>query len=424
LYFAGLILREKSDIGAGLQLLRRAVALEPKVPNIWMHYGACLHDVHQYEDARKAFTVVHKALPQDPMPLANIAATYVQQGNARLAVEYADRALELDPQSVIASVSKAFGCLALGRWADGWERQQYLYGDHLTIRVYNDPAHEEPQWDGTKGQTVVVQADQGLGDVIMFAQCLPQLIRDCKKVIIDADPRLADLLRRNFPECDVYGTMDDLTRLEWPLKYQIDAHIHISYLGKFYRTTDAEFPRTAYLTADLLLRSHWREYLEQFPRPWVGLTWRGGIQKSNEAARSFGLEEYRPLLESGGTFVSLCYQRETLQDVARWNIDNHAQVRIPGIAQADDYDQWLALVAELDHVVTVTTTIAHACGALGKRAAVLVNRHPQWRYCYGGDSLMWYPEDSLSLYRQKPGEQGWAHPIARVTEHYRNFVVA
>jgi len=417
-----MILREKGDVGAGLQLFRRALALEPKVPNLWMHYGACLHDVHKYEDAREAFAVVQKALPHDPMPLANIAATFVQQGNARMAIEYADKALALAPDNVIASVSKAFGCLALGRWADGWERQQYLYGDHLTIRVYNDPEHEEPQWDGTKGQTVVVQADQGLGDVIMFAQCLREMVRDCKKVIIDANPRLVGVLRRNFPECDVYGTMEDMSRLEWPKKYKIDAHIHISYLGKFYRTKDADFPRTSYLTADPEMRENWRRSLERYPKPWVGLTWRGGIQKSNEASRSFRLEQYRPLLESGGTFLSLCYQWETQEEVARWNIDNPNQVRIPDIDNEGDYDQWMALIAELDHVVTTTTTVAHVCGAMGKRASVLVNRSPQWRYCYGGDSLIWYPENSLSLYRQKPGEQGWEHPIARATEHYRNFI--
>jgi len=73
--------------------------------------------------------------------------------------------------------------------------------------------------------------------------------------------------------------------------------------------------------------------------------------------------------------------------------------------------------------VTVTTTVAHACGAMGKRAAVMVNRVPAWRYLHGGDGLLWYPEDSLRLYRQKGGETGWEHVIGRVAKDYRTFVL-
>ena len=78
LYLAGWILRQQHHVGIALQLFRRALAIQPKIPNIWMHYGACLHDTHQYETARECFHVVAKALPDDPMPLANIAATVIR----------------------------------------------------------------------------------------------------------------------------------------------------------------------------------------------------------------------------------------------------------------------------------------------------------------------------------------------------------
>jgi Flp pilus assembly protein TadD len=94
LYLAGWIMRQQGHIGVALQLLRRAASIEQKVPNIWMHLGACYHDTHQYEVARECFHVVAKALPDDPMPLANIAASYVQQGIAREAVELLTQAEE------------------------------------------------------------------------------------------------------------------------------------------------------------------------------------------------------------------------------------------------------------------------------------------------------------------------------------------
>jgi tetratricopeptide (TPR) repeat protein len=414
LYIGGNVMRQMGHTGVALQLFRRALAIEPKQPNLWMHFGACLHDTHRYDEARDAFKYVHKQLPDDPMPPANIAATYIQQGKPRDAVEWADKALKLEPDHKIASISKSFGCLALGRWADGWERAAHLYGDHLRIRVYNPPEKEEPVWDGSPGKTVVVQADQGLGDMLMFAQCIPQLVKDCKKVVIETDARLVSLFARNFPDCDVYGTLGQKSDVEWPSKYEIDAHIHISWLGKFYRRKDEDFPKKPYLKADPEKAAKWRTWLAQFPRPWVGIAWRGGIQRTNEASRSIALNDLEPILTQGGSLINLAYQDVPLE-IARWNLDHREQIRVPDIDNDGDYDETVALISELDHVVTVTTTVAHVCGALGKKAYVLVNQSPQWRYCYGGDHLMWYP-DSLTLYRQKPGETSWGPVINRLAQ--------
>jgi hypothetical protein len=420
LYLFGWVLRQQGHVGAALQMFRRALSIMPDTPNIWMHYGACLHDTHQYEDARQAFHRVRKDLPDDPMPIANIAATYVQEGKCNDTIKWADMALAIDPEHRIARQAKAFGCLGLGRWADGWEHAQVMYGESLTIRVYNPPEREEPQWDGTKGLTVVVQADQGLGDMIMFSQCLHEMVKDCKQVIVETNPRLAGLFRRNFPGIIVYDTLKQ-DEISWPLDHQIDAHIHISLLGKFYRRDTAAFHKRPYLEADPAKRAVWRAWLEQFPKPWVGLAWRGGIPQTNTTARSMQLADLAPVIRPGGTAISLAYQDVGLE-IARWNIDNHEQVVVPPIDNKGDYDETIALIAELDHVVTVTTTVAHVCGALGKKAYVLVNSIPLWRYVYGGDHMVWYP-DSLRLYRQKRGEDGWSHAVARLARDYEAFVL-
>ncbi len=424
LYLAGCVMRSQGHVGVALQLFRRALAFERKQPNVWMHFGSCLHDTHSYAEAREAFLHVHKALPKDTMPLANIAATYVQEGKAREAVEWAAKSLALDPDNHIARIARSFGNLALGRWADGWEDAGYLYGSKLRIRVYNPPEREEPMWDGSKGQTVVVQADQGLGDMIMFAQCLPEMIRDCKKVIVETNDRLAPMFRRMWPELDVYDTLDE-QELEWPSKYEIDAHIHISHLGKFYRKTHDDFPRAAYLSPEPRALAAVQKAIAQFPRPWVGIAWRGGIPKTNWLSRSMRLEDLAPVIRQGGTFFNLCYQDVGLE-VARWNIANRAhQIQCPNLENDGDYDKTIAMVAAMDHVVTVTTTVAHVCGALGKKAYVLVNSIPAWRYGYAPEDggMIWYPENSVRLYRQVRGETTWDHAVARLARDYGAFVL-
>jgi len=413
LYLHGSALRAIGYLGAALPLLTKALSKEKRQPNLWMTYAATLHDLNRWDEAEKAFLVVHGMLPNDAMPLANIAATYVQRGMWRDAANWCDKALAINPESHIARISKGFACLSLGRWKEAWTYSEALYGEHLNVRLYNDPP--EPEWDGTKGQTVVVQCDQGVGDQIMFAQCIPQLQADCKEVIIECAERLVGFFERNFPGVIVYGTLKKASA-DWPLNHKIDAHVHISGLGKFYRNMDKDFPRQAYITPEPARLERWQNWLSKFKRPWFGLGWKGGIQATQTHLRSMALADLKPILDMPGSFIDLSYM-DNSAEIAKWNIDNKAQVIRPPV-DTGDYEDTIALIAALDEMVSVTTSAVHVCGALGRSCHVLVPEIAQWRYAYRyGDStqMIWYP-DSVKMYRQKPGEAGWTHAVARIAK--------
>lgn len=420
LYLVGHVLRQQGHPGAALPLFAKALAQNQKQPNLWMNYGACLHDLNRHEDAVKAFEVVRAMLPQDPMPPANIAGSLVNMGKWHDALNAADAALALNPENYIAQIARTFACLGLGRWKDAWVHAEYLYGHHLDIRVYNDPENEEPMWDGSLGKTVVVQCDQGIGDIIMFSQCLNMMVKDCKKVIIETQERMVPLMKRNFPDVDVYGTLkkEGPEWMSWTKKYKIDARTHISFLGRFYLNKDSDFPRKAYIKPCEVMNSKWMKRIEQYPRPWIGIAWKGGIQQTMKHTRSINLKDYAPVLNSiNGTFFDLSYH-DSVKEVSEWNINNKVQVINPHI-NADNMDATVSLVSLMDEVVTVTTTVAHICGALGRSAHVLVPEVPQWRYAYrygDGTELVWYPKDSVKMYRRKPGEIDWAPVIKRVTK--------
>jgi tetratricopeptide (TPR) repeat protein len=412
LFLAGKALRDMGHVGLATTVFRRALAIDASRPILWMQYGSCFHDMHDHDNARKAFEIVAKALPDDPMPPANIASGYVMQGRPLKGLEWAERALKLDPDIRIGQVAHSFCNLGLGRWAEGWKYADKVYGHQVPWRTYCDP--EEPIWDGTKGQTVVVQCDQGLGDQIMFAQCLPQLIADSKLVVIECSKRMAGLFGRLAPGAVIKTTLKDAT-LEWPKEYAIDAHVHISLLGRWYRTKNSDFPRKPYLLPDAERVAKWKAWLEQHPKPWVGIAWRGGIPQTMTHTRSLELSEMAPLLEQDGTLVDMSYQN-TNAEVAAWNLEHEQQIIRPPIDETD-YDDTVALAVALDDIVTVTTTLAHVCGALGRHAYVLVPAGPQWRYQYGaGDGLWWYPEGSVELFRQVRGEVGWAHTVGRLAK--------
>jgi hypothetical protein len=160
----------------------------------------------------------------------------------------------------------------------------------------------------------------------------------------------------------------------------------------------------------------WREWLKQFQYPHIGLAWQGGIQKTQKPIRSIELADYAPIISTGGTFIDLSYH-DSSAEVALWNLHNEQQVIRPHV-NVKNYDDTIALLAALTEVVTVTTTIAHACGAIGRSACVLVPEVPTWRYAYHcGDGMVWYSPESVRLFRRKHGEQDWTHAIGRVRRH-------
>ena len=411
LYLGGCVLRGMGHVGMALPLYAKALSTDQRQPNLWMHYAATLHDLNLWDEAIQAFTVVHGMLPSDPKPPANIAASYSQKGKWHDSLTWAEKSLKLDPECYIAHIAKCFSSLALGRWEDGWKSGRYLYTHHLPVRIYRSADNEEPEWDGTKGQTVVVQCDQGIGDILMYASCLREMQADCKEVILECADRLVPLMKRNFPGIAVYGTLK-AEKQSWSLNHAIDARIHISAIPRYYRTRDHHFPRAAYLTPDPEKVAKWKAWLEQFPKPWIGVSWSGGIQNTQKHLRSLKLEDLAPVLEKPGSFIDLSY-RDSSNEVALWNAKGLAQVNRPPLNQ-DDYEDTCALAYALDEVVTVTTALVHVCGAMGRTAKVLVPEAPMWRYAHRcGDGMIWYPEDSVKLYRRVPGEE-WASTIKRV----------
>lgn len=422
LYIAGLIQREQGNVAVAAHLFRRALAVEQTKVNLWMNYGACLHDMHLYDDARQAFEIVRSQLPNDPQPIANIASGYIQQGKLHDAMNFADDALAINPDNIIARIAKGYACLGLGRWRDAWKHCEALYGEHVATRIYNSKENEEPEWDGTKGLTVVVTCDQGIGDILLFSQCLNDMVADCKRVIVEGPKRLEDLFRRSFPDIHYYGTLGQ-TNMPWVKDYKIDARINISFLGRFYRNKDSDFPRVPYIKPSQPLQKKWIDRLEKFSRPWVGIAWEGGLVSTMKKMRSVPLSAYGKLIEMGGTFIDMSY-RDSMEEVARWNIDNSNQVVHPFIDESN-FDDTVALASVLDEVITVTTALAHICGSIGRQASVLVPTVAQWRYQYRiRDGMIWYPENSVRLYRQKPGEQTFEHAINRLAKDREVFLKA
>lgn len=315
------------------------------------------------------------------------------------AISYSNRALAENPEALEAKTNRGMAYLALKRWREGWRDYNQNIGREKNRKEMK--YGEEPRWEGTKGQDIVCYCEQGLGDEISFASCLPDLIRDSKSVTIECDMRLERLFRRSFPTCNVYGTRYKEKTPKWrdPAP-RFDGRVAIGQLPEFYRLKDTDFHGKPYLTANPQMVTAWRALLDSLgDKPKIGIAWTGGIPKTGQYRRTVTLATLAPLFNGfDADWISLQYKDVDGIEEAEEKYGVKIQDWDWG-TRFYDYDQTVALISQLDLVISVCTTVVHAAGGLGKECWCLVPEVPMWRYLSEGT---WFPwASSVKLWRQK-----------------------
>jgi len=411
----GHIYEKAGNLPVAYQMYRSATAANPGEANAWLDLGRVADGLWRPQESERAYM---RALAANPAPhtkmmtLSNLAAMKVTHGKWAEAEKYATRALEIESDSKAARGNLGFAQLAQRNFADGWKNYHATLGtDWRHVIKYRD----EPEWDGTSGKDVVFYGEQGIGDELSFASVVPDAIRDCRKVILDCDPRLAPLFQRSFPAAKVYGTRMSKGGARWAEDdCAFDASYAIGQLGELYRTRIEDFPGTPYLVPDPDRVTMWKALFSTKPKPVIGIAWRGGTEKTGARFRQWDLEQLHPLLSSiDAQWVSLQY-KSAAKEIAAYR-ERHPDIDIKeypyGVLTAD-YDDTAALVASCDLVICMQTAVAHLGGALGVPTFVAVPTISQWRYGTTGDSIPWY--GSLKVYRQQDND--WKGDIARITE--------
>ena len=410
---------ERGEFDAAYGHFQQAAEADPN--NAFAHSNIGYLLLKRYERAQDALHAVDRAIklaPQLAEARCNRGMVLQNLGRFEEAVAEYERALELAPGMAEAQVNRALARLAMGDFAAGWREYEARRNVHLSLQR----PFPYPEWDGTSlaGRTVLVYAEQGLGDEIMFASCLPEIIGQAGHCVIECHCKLEKLYARSFPTATVIGADQASRDLSWLARAPaVNCRIAVGSLPLHLRRSREEFPPPAgYLKADPGRIGHWRKRLAGLGTGInVGLSWRGGTLDTDRINRSLSLPDLLPLLGVAGTrFVSLQYT-DCRAEIAALQ-DAHG-VQVHRWQEAiDDYDETAALVSALDLVITVQTAVAHLGGALGKPVWVMVSAAPGWRYLRSGDTLPWY--SSLRVFRQHAlGE--WQPLIDRVAAELRGI---
>ena len=428
---------------AALLAADRALGLAPGLAEAHFLRGCALKGLHRLAEAATALEQATSLAPQHAQALLNLGNAQLALGQPEAAERHCRAALAANPG--LAEAHASLGCLltnagrldeaiaacqaALALKPDFAEAHWNLGIAHLLagdlpagFAEYEwrkrHPTHArdfrrlaQPEWQGEAlaGRTLLVLAEQGLGDAIMFARYLAPLAARGARVVLACDPRLLPLL------ASAPGLARAVDRNR-PLPAH-DCWVDQMSLPHRFGTTLESIPAPAgYLRAEAARVAAWEARLprRRAGARRIGLAWAGNPLHSNDAHRSCPVAALRPLVAmAGDDFVSLQVGPNAAEARQLGLADHSALLR--------DFAETAALLAGLDLLITVDTSVAHAAGALGLPVWLLLPGAPDWRWLTGRADSPWYA--SARLFRQ--AEAGnWDGVVALVAASLAREVAA
>jgi len=313
--------------------------------------------------------------------------------------------------------------LLLGDFHQGWKEYEWrLKCSNFSSENRNFP---QPYWDGIylNGKSVLIWAEQGIGDEIMFTSILPTLTQMTGKIVIECNPRLVSLFQRSFPQIQFFPRESKPNSKL--LDKNIDYQIPMDSLGQWLRTNEDSFKESkqTYLTACANKSAKIKKRYQKLAagRLLVGISWKSaGINQRRALLKSTILEDWASiLLQQDCYFINLQYgdvKEELEQFHLQTDLMIYQDVEIDSLGNLDDF---AAQISALDLVISTSNTTVHMAGALGKQVWTLLPYIPGWRWMLEREDTPWYP--SMRLFRQN--ELGtWSRAFDQVRSKLERYI--
>ena len=431
----GVSLRAQGRLVEAEECFRRAVELKPDYLDAWNNLGNVRNEQRKFAEAIATYEAILRVHPDCAETHNYMGITRQEEGKLSDAVECHRRALRIKPGYVDAyrdlgvalrelgrldeaadayrqairlrpDFAEAHNNLAMllllrGDFADGWPEFEWRWRTGAIV----PRDFPQPRWDSAPlaGRTILLHAEQGLGDTFQMIRYAPLVKRLGGRVIVDCPPSLTPLLAN----C---ANVDEWISTGEPLP-EFDVHAPLMSLPGLCGTTLTTIPaEVPYIAVDPSRVERWRTLLAATPGFKIGICWQGSTVHKNDHRRSAALSRFAPLAEVAGVrLVSLQLGFGTEQ-LASIDFD----VRVLPDRSPDPAKSWLdtaAILGALDLVIAVDTSVVHLAGAMGRPVWVLLPFAPDWRWLLDREDSPWYP--TMTLFRQRqPGD--WTELSERV----------
>lgn len=402
--------------GAALRMLQRydealadydaALASSPGSPDIHYNRGVALASIERHEEALAEYARALAAAPRFAQTHYNRGVSLAALNRHADAIESYSRAIEIQPSHSRARWNRGLVRLALGDFLDGFV--DYEARHLLDDRRAATRAMAGAPWNGRDpiaGKTLLLLAEQGLGDCIQFSRFARGLHERGARVLLESPVGLAPLLSQ-------LPYLDGVIPAGSPLP-PFDAYCALASVPHLLGTRLQDIPpQDPPIAAPREWLERWSRRLEGTPGPRVGIAWSGGTGLRSDDPRSIALSQLSFLRGLPITFVAL--QKEIrAQDVAA--LDDPPSI-LHFEDAIEDFRDTAALLALVDRVITIDTSVAHLAGAMGRPTWILLPFAADWRWLLEREDSPWYP--SVRLVRQQH-PRDWTPVLERVARDLR-----
>jgi len=401
LHYLGVVLYQHNRLDEALPLLDRAATLVPHEPEFHNNRGLALTAALRDRESVAAHRRALELKPDHPGAWSNLGLALQALGDIDGALGAFRSGLAIAPEFPQLHWNLALALLLQGHYTEGWREYEWrLRTPELAAALRHYPG---PLWTGDDpaGRTLLVTAEQGLGDAIQHLRFAQRLAASGARVVALVPQTLRQLAATAPGVSAAHSIGESLPAY--------DVHVPLMSLpARFAITLDDVAVPMPYLRADAL---RVREAAGAMDREAlnVGLAWAGAPGNTQNVRRSLPLAALAPLFDVPKVrLFSLKREGEALTPAdAPWS------VRMAGLPYRNDFDGLAGIVAALDLVISVDTSIAHLAGALNKPVWVLLSHVPDWRWLLARADSPWYP--SARLFRQQT-QGDWSGPVARVAQ--------
>ncbi len=398
----GVALRADGKPRAAIACYHRALADDPEADDSWSNLGNACREIGDYDGAADALRRAHALAPDNTLYMFTLGVALRETDRLDEAVALFEALIAQEPDDAENRFQLGVTRLQQGDYRAGFAG----YEGRLSVERLNPRKMDAPLWDGSdlEGRTLLVHAEQGLGDMMQFARfLLPLTERAGGKIVGEVHPPLLRLFQASFPDIDfvAVGEKAPLHHLRAPAPslphlLAIDAQTLV--------------PAMPYLCAGHEQRG---PALPNTGRPKIGLTWSGNKQQKD---RSCPFDLFMALTEIAGADYYSLQRGDAVEDIASHGMDMIVTDLGSGLGNfADD----AAVLEQLDLVITIDTSMCHLAGGMNVPCWTLLTDPADWRFGTGREDNPWYP--SMRLFRGKETD-GWRPIIDRAKIALEEFV--